>query len=92
MLLIKVKNILTKNFIFIKMLVICCCCCCCCCSVALVVSNFVRPYGLQPARLFCPWDSLGKNTGVGYPVLLQGIFPIQGWNPGLPCCRQILYC
>ena len=31
-------------------------------------------------------DSLGKNTGVGYPALLQGIFPIQGWNP---CC---LFC
>ena len=66
MLLIKVKNILTKNFIFIKMLVICCCC-----LVALVVSNFVRPYGLQPARLFCPWESLGKNTGVGCHFLLH---------------------
>ena len=36
-------------------------------------------------------DSLGKNTGVGYHALLQGIFPTQGWNPGLPHCRQILY-
>ena len=33
----------------------------------------------------------GKNTGVGCHVLLQGIFPIQGSNPGLPHCRQILY-
>ena len=31
-------------------------------------------------RLLCPWDSLGKNTGVGCHVLLQGIFPTQGWN------------
>ena len=38
-----------------------------------------------------PWDSPGKNTGVGCHFLLQGIFPIQGLNPGLPYCRQILY-
>ena len=36
-------------------------------------------------------DSPGKNTGVGCPALLQGIFPTQGSNPGLPRCRQILY-
>ena len=36
-------------------------------------------------------DSPGKNTGVGCHALLQGIFPIQGSNPGLPHCRQILY-
>ena len=39
----------------------------------------------------CPWDSLGKNTGVGCHCLLQGIFPSQGLNLGLPHCRQILY-
>ena len=32
----------------------------------------------------------GKNTGVGCHALLQGIFPTQGWNPGLQHCRQIL--
>ena len=32
------------------------------------------------------------NTGVGCCALLQGIFPTQGLNPGLPHCRQILYC
>ena len=37
-------------------------------------------------------DSPGKNTGVGCHALLQGIFPTQGLNPGLPHCRQILYC
>ena len=31
------------------------------------------------------------NTGVGCHFLLQGIFPTQGSNPGLPHCRQILY-
>ena len=37
-------------------------------------------------------DSPVKNTGVGCHVLLQGIFPTQGSNPGFPQCRQILYC
>ena len=36
-------------------------------------------------------DSAGKNTGMGSNVLLQGIFPTHGLNPGLPHCRQILY-
>ena len=36
--------------------------------------------------------SPGKNTGVGCHALLQGIFPTQGSNPGLPHCRWILYC
>ena len=35
-------------------------------------------------------NSPGKNTGVGCHALLQGIFPTQGYNPGLPNCRQIL--
>ena len=34
-------------------------------------------------------DSPGKNSGVGCHALLQGIFPIQGSNPGLPYCRQL---
>ena len=32
------------------------------------------------ARLLCPWDFPGKNTGVGCHLLLQGIFPTQGLN------------
>ena len=36
-------------------------------------------------------DSLDKNTRVGCNALLQGIFPTQGSNPGLPHCRPILY-
>ena len=39
----------------------------------------------------CPWNSPGQNTRVGNLSLLQGIFPTQGSNPGLPHCRQILY-
>ena len=45
----------------------------------------LRPYGLLLARLFCPWDSPGKNTGVGYYFLLQGIFLTQGLNSCLLC-------
>ena len=44
----------------------------------------------QPPRLFCSWDSLGKNIGVGCHVLLERIFLTQGSNPVLPHCRQIL--
>ena len=40
---------------------------------------------------YSPWNSPGQNTGVGSLSLLQGIFPTQGSNPGLPHCRQILY-
>ena len=56
-----------------------------------VVSNSLRSCGLQPFRLFCPWDSPGKRTGVGRHFHLQGIFPTQRSNPGLPHCRQTLY-
>ena len=37
------------------------------------------------------WNSPGQNTGVGSLSLLQGIFPTQGSNQGLPHCRQTLY-
>ena len=37
-------------------------------------------------------DYPGKDTGVGCHALLQGLFPTQGLNPGLPHCRRILYC
>ena len=43
------------------------------------------------SRLLFPWDSPGKNTGVGCHALLQGFFLTQGSNPGLLHCRQILY-
>ena len=56
-----------------------------------VMSDSLRPHGLRPARLLCPWDSLGKNTGVDCHSLLQRIFLTQGSNLGLLCCRQILY-
>ena len=43
----------------------------CCCWVASVMSNSVRPHRRQPTRLPRPWDSPGKNTGVGCYFLLQ---------------------
>ena len=41
-----------------------------------------------PTRLLCPWDSPGRNTGVGCHWV--EIFPTQGPNPGLPHCRHSL--
>ena len=51
-----------------------------------IVSDSLRPHGL-----YSPWNSPGQNTGVGSLSLLQGIFPTQGSNPGLPHCTWILY-
>ena len=59
------------------------------CSVSSVMSDSLRPYGLQPARFLCPWDSPGKNTRVGFHALLQGIFPTQGSKPNL---QHLLHC
>ena len=46
---------------------------------------------LQPRGLCSPGNSPGHNTGMGSLFPLQGIFPTQGLNPGLPHYRQILY-
>ena len=46
---------------------------------------------LQSHGLYSPWNSPGQNAGVGSLSLLQGIFPTQESNPGLPHCRWILY-
>ena len=51
-----------------------------------VVSDSLRPHGV-----YSLWNSPGRNNGVGTLSLLQGIFPTQGPNPGLPHCGQILY-
>ena len=55
------------------------------------VRLFVTPWTVACTRFLHPWDFLGKSTGVGCHFLLQGIFPTQGSNPGLPHCRQMLY-
>ena len=51
-----------------------------------VVSDSLQPHGL-----YSPWNSPDQNTEVDSLSLLQGIFPTQGSNSGLPHCRQILY-
>ena len=51
-----------------------------------VMSNSLRFHGP-----YNPWNSPGQNTGLGSLSLLQGIFPTQGSNSGLPHCRWILY-
>ena len=51
------------------------------CGLSYFRSDSLRPHGLQPARLLCPWDFPGKNTRMGCHVLLRGIFPTQGSNP-----------
>ena len=55
------------------------------CILSLQSCPTLRPLGLWPARLLCPWDSSGKNTGVGCRFLLQGIFQTQGSNMCLLC-------
>ena len=57
-----------------------------------IISNSSRPHGLSPTRHLSPWQFSSKNTGVGRHALLQGIFPMEGSNTGLPHCRRILYC
>ena len=52
---------------------------------------FVTPMGCSPPGSSVHGDSPGKNTGVGCQFLLQGIFPTQESNLGLPHCRQIPY-
>ena len=50
---------------------------------ASLVSDSLRPHGL-----LCPWNSPGRNTGLGCHSLLQGIFPTQRLNLGLLHCRR----
>ena len=54
-------------------------------------SHSVVSDSLWPPGLYSPWNSPGQDTGVGSLSFLQGIFPTQGLNPGLPYCRRILY-
>ena len=57
---------------------------CCCCISRSVVSDSFWPHVPWPTRLPCPWNSPSKNPGMGCHSLLQGIFPTQGSNLGLP--------
>ena len=53
-------------------------------SVVIILSDMI---GCSPTRLPSPWDSSGKNSGVGCHSLIQGIFPTQGMNLDLLHCR-----
>ena len=64
----KVKEIYKQGLISNKVFQFCCSCC----SVVKLCLTLLRPHGVYPARLLCPWDFPGKNTGVGYQFLLQG--------------------
>ena len=54
------------------------------------VRLFATPWTVA-YHLLCPWDFSGNSTGVDCHFLLQGTFPTQGSNPGLPHRRQMLY-
>ena len=62
-----------------------------CCLTTQLCPTLCDPMDCSPPGCSVHGDSPGKNTGVGCHALLQGIFPTQGLNPGVPHCRQILY-
>ena len=60
---------------------------CAVCLVTQLCPTLCDPMDCSPPGSSVHGDSPGKNTGVGYHALLQGIFPTQGSNPGLPHCK-----
>ena len=60
------------------------------CLIAQASPTLCDPMDCSPPGLSVHGDSPDKNTGKGCHALLQGIFPTQGWNPGLLHCRQII--
>ena len=62
-----------------------------CVSVSQSCPTLCDPMDYSPPGYSVHGDSPGKNAGVGCHALHQGVFPTQGWNRGLPHCRQILY-
>ena len=66
--------------------------CCVLCLVTQPCLTLCDPMGCGFPGSSVFGDSPGKNPGMGCQALLQGIFPTQGLDPGLPHCRQTLYC
>ena len=64
-----------------------------CCAVLnrSVTSYSLRPHGLQPARLLCPWGFSRQEYWSGLSCLPPGDSPSPGIDPDLLHCRQILY-
>ena len=57
------------------------------------VRLFATPWTYQePTRLLCLWDFPRQGYWSGLPFPSPGDLPTQGSNPGLPHCRQMLYC
>ena len=54
------------------------------CQVSSVMSYSLRPYGLYPAKLLCPWNFLGKNSGVGCHFPFPGDLPDPRTDPRSP--------
>ena len=65
--------------------------CVCVCLFAHLCLTLWGPMDWRPRGSSVHGDSPGKNAGMGCHTLLQGIFPTQELNPGLPHCRRILY-
>ena len=63
---------------------------CVLCLIAQSCLKLCDPMHCSPPVTSVLEDSSGKNIGVGFHVLLQGIFPTQGSNPGLAHCRHCL--
>ena len=64
------------------------------CAMHLVAQScptLCYPLDYSPPGSSVHGDFSGKSTGVGCHALLQGVFPTQGSNPGLPHCRWVLY-
>ena len=57
------------------------------CKVTSVVSDSVRPYGPQPARLLCPWDAPGQEYWSGLPGPLPGDLPNPEIKPHSPALQ-----
>ena len=64
----------------------------CCVVRCSIMYKSLWPHGLQPASLLCPKGFSRQEYWSGCHALLQGIFPIQGLDPGHLHWRQILYC
>ena len=63
----------------------------CVCLVAQLYPALCNPMDCSPPGSSVHGILQARITGVGSLSLLQGIFPTQGLNPGLPHCRRILY-
>ena len=61
------------------------------CLVAQSFPTFCNPMDYSPSGSSFHGDCPGRNTRVRCHALLQGIFPTQGSNSGMPHCRLILY-